>query len=191
MSCRSAKGETRGPAPPVSSDSASMRESRSSCQRLAAEERGEQKTVRLQREAQLDQRAGQIVDPVQRERRDDQVERAVPRTADASGSSTTLRHDSVSRIVADARGKCGPGADLFARTARRRRAPARARTAAGSLRADRPSPPPRAGAETPRRGSLARARRLRWRTSRGSNGPEAGSPWAHPIARRGRSGNAA
>ena len=44
---------------------------------VAADQRRQQQAVRLQRAADLDQRAGQIIDELQRQRRHDQIERAV------------------------------------------------------------------------------------------------------------------
>ena len=44
---------------------------------VAADQRRQQQTVRLERAADLDQRAGQVVDKLQRQRRDDQIERAI------------------------------------------------------------------------------------------------------------------
>ena len=46
-------------------------------QAVAADQRGQKQAVRLERAADLDQRAGQVIDKLQRQRRDDQIERAV------------------------------------------------------------------------------------------------------------------
>ena len=46
-------------------------------QAVAADQRGQQQAVGLQRAADLDQRAGQVVDELQRQCGDDEIERAV------------------------------------------------------------------------------------------------------------------
>ena len=47
-------------------------------QTVAADERGEKQSVGFQRAAHLNERARQIVDELQRQRRDDEVERRLP-----------------------------------------------------------------------------------------------------------------
>ncbi len=65
------------PAPPRISSSARQQRRPQLVQRPPAQRDADEQAVRLQRPADLDQRAGQIVDPVQRQRRDDEVERPV------------------------------------------------------------------------------------------------------------------
>ena len=60
-------------------------------QRVAAEQRGEQQAVGLERAADLDERAGQIVDELQRQRRDDEIERAVGERQASSSAATRGR----------------------------------------------------------------------------------------------------
>ena len=62
----SAKGATRGEAPPVISASAASQVWRSSVKRRAAEQRRQQQPIRLQRADNLHQCAGQVVDEMQR-----------------------------------------------------------------------------------------------------------------------------
>ena len=57
-------------------------------QRIAAQDRREEQPVRLQRPPDLDQGARQIVDPVQRQCRSDQIERAI-----GKGQKFFIRHD--------------------------------------------------------------------------------------------------
>ena len=73
----SANGATRGLAPPSTSSSAASSAVLSSVSVVAAEHRGEQQSVGLQGAADLQQRAGQVVDEMQREPRHDEVERLI------------------------------------------------------------------------------------------------------------------
>ena len=79
-------------------------------QRVAAEQRRQEQAVRLERAADLHQRARQVVDELQRQRRDDEIERAVA-NGSASSSATTR---SVDRPAAATAGSPAIDADLAA-----------------------------------------------------------------------------
>ena len=78
-------------------------------ERLAAEQSGEKQSVGLQRTADLHQHARQIVDELQRQRRDDEIERRIAKrqcllvSGDAAGSGVAVASNTASdlTIVAD------------------------------------------------------------------------------------------
>ena len=74
---RSANGATRGDTPPSISVSAAAKACAQFGQRVAADQRREKQSVGLERAADLDERARQIVDELQRQRRHHEIERAV------------------------------------------------------------------------------------------------------------------
>ena len=74
---RSANGATRGETPPSTSLSACGEGFAQFGKTIAADQRRQQQAVRLERAADLDQRAGQVVDELQRQRGHHEIERAV------------------------------------------------------------------------------------------------------------------
>ena len=176
----SANGATRGEIPPSISLSAAAKDCRSSVSVSPPSERRNKQTVGLERAADLHERARQVVDELQRQRRNNEIEDGRP-NGSASSSATTKRV-----ALRSLSGSAAP-AEMTVPTERSRRAPRATRRPACRDRAqDRSGAAPQRAARRDRRrrdraetfpAPAATARRRRARSSRRSkiSGPCDGS----------------
>ena len=108
----SMKGETRLAAPPRASSSAASRDWRSSVSVRPPSAIADEQAIRLQDAPDLDQRTWQVVHPVQRQRRNDQVERRVRERQgffigdNAKGRADESRREVCRNNIANAVGDC-------------------------------------------------------------------------------------